>query len=93
MIPHRATPRTDAELRRQFDWALEQALQGHCRTGLDLDGRVQDALLAIMDATPNPPAALIEGARSAFADQIAGVQPDSNQDEMLALLRQSRRPS
>ncbi|MFD3594280.1 hypothetical protein ACFWU5_16255 [Nocardia sp. NPDC058640] len=91
MIPHSTTPLTDAELRRQFEWALAEAQQGRGRTGLSLDGQVQEALLNIMDATPSVPADLIDKARSAFADQLAGVVGPSRQDELLALLQQSRR--
>lgn len=90
MIPHSTTPLTDAELRRQFEWALGEALQGRSRTELALSGEVQDALLTIMDASPDVPDSLIDAARSAFAAQRAGEQGDPHADELLALLRQSR---
>lgn len=59
-------PRTDAELGRQFEWALGEAQQGRGRTYLSLNSDVQDALLEIMDATPDVSADLIAAAQSAF---------------------------
>ncbi|MFC4373367.1 hypothetical protein ACFO5K_04580 [Nocardia halotolerans] len=91
MIPHSTISLTDAELRRQFEWALAEAQQGRGRTDLSLDDQVQEALLEIMDATPSVPPELIDKARSVFADQLAGAVGPSRQDELLALLKQSRR--
>ncbi|WP_194830125.1 hypothetical protein [Nocardia sp. XZ_19_231] len=72
MVIRRASwPRTNAELRRQFEWALGEAQQGRSRTHLSLSIDVQDALLEIMVATPVVSAELIAAAQSAFADQLA----------------------
>ena len=85
-----SAPLTESELRRQFEWALEQSLQGQGRTGLALDSRVQDALLAIMDATPDVPTELVDAARSAFAGQLSGANHRSRDAELEKLFRQSR---
>ncbi|MEV0544320.1 hypothetical protein [Nocardia salmonicida] len=75
-------PRTDAELRRQLEWALGEAQQGRGRTHLSLNSDVQDGLLEIMDATPDVSADLIAAAQSAFADQLAGVGRDTRDTEL-----------
>ncbi len=85
-----SAPPTETELRRQFEWALEQALRGTGRTGLALDSTVQDALLAVMDAAPDVPAGLITAARSAFAGQLSGANRRSHDDGLKKLFRQSR---
>ncbi|MEV6219790.1 hypothetical protein [Nocardia sp. NPDC051833] len=85
-----SAPPTDTELRRQFEWALEQALQGTGRTGLALDSTVQDALLAVMDSAPDVPADLVAAARTAFAGQLSGANHRSRDAELENLFRQSR---
>lgn len=85
-----SAPPTDTELRRQFEWALEQALQGTGRTGLALDSTVQDALLTVMDSAPDVPADLVAAARTAFAGQLSGANRRSRDAELEKLFRQSR---
>lgn len=51
----------------EFDEALAYALDGVIVTDHGATDEIQDALTAIAEAAPNPPASLIEAARDAFA--------------------------
>lgn len=64
---------TEAELRRAFDEALRLAADEAAITSdTGLDSTVDDALIAIAEAAPNPPRELIRAAEAAFAGQLDG---------------------
>lgn len=53
--------------RDEFAAALAEALDGWVVTDYGATDEIQDALDAIAEASPNPPASLIEAARAAYA--------------------------
>ncbi|TDP29769.1 hypothetical protein [Nocardia ignorata] len=65
---------TDDELRTRFEYALAAARdQGVDLTDHPLDTDTADALSAVAEAYPNPPAELIDAAERAFQGLLDGT--------------------